>query len=163
MQDKRLQSTISNQEQFAKIENPNVKRSTFDRSCGYKTTLDAGKLIPVFLDEALPGDTFDVSATMFGRLNTALVPIMDNIKFDIHFFSVPMRLVWNNFQKFMGEQDNPGDSISYTIPTLTTTALQFGEGSIFDYFGLPTKVTNVEDVSALPLRCYNLIYNTWRS
>ena len=161
MQDKRLQSTISNQEQFAKIEEPNVKRSTFDRSCGYKTTLDAGKLIPVFLDEAVPGDTFDVKATMFGRINTALVPIMDNIKFDIHFFSVPLRLIWSNFPKFMGEQENPGDSISYTIPTLTTTALQFSEDSIFDYFGLPTKVTNIENVSALPLRAYNLIYNEW--
>jgi hypothetical protein len=162
MMDKRLQSTISNQEQFAKIEQPNVKRSTFDRSSGYKTTLDAGKLIPVFLDEALPGDTFDVKATMFGRLNTALVPIMDNIKFDIHFFSVPLRLVWNNFPKFMGEQEDPGDSIDYLIPTLdTSSAATFDSDTIFDYFGLPTKVPEIEDVSALPLRCYNLIYNSW--
>lgn len=161
MYDKRLQSTISNQEQFAHIESPNVKRSTFDRSCGYKTTLDAGKLIPVFLDEALPGDTFDVKASMFGRLNTPLVPIMDNIKFDIHFFSVPIRLIWRNFQKFMGEQENPDDTIDYLIPTLNTTGLSFGEDSLFDYFGLPTKISSIKDVNALPLRAYNLIYNTW--
>lgn len=161
MKDKRLQSTISNQEQFAKIEAPNVKRTTFDRSSGYKTTLDAGKLIPVFVDEALPGDTFDVKATMFGRLNTALVPIMDNIKFDIHFFSCPIRLVWDNFQKFMGEQTDPGDSIDYLIPTLNTTGVPFPEDSIFDYFGLPTKINDVPDVNALPLRAMNLIYNEW--
>lgn len=159
--DRRLQSTVSNQEQFAQIESPNVKRSTFDRSHGYKTTLDAGKLIPVYVDEALPGDTFDVKASMFGRLNTPLVPIMDNIKFDIHFFSVPCRLVWDNWQKFMGEQVDPGDSIDFVIPTLNTTGLAFGEDTIFDYFGLPTKITGVADVNALPLRCYNLIWNQW--
>lgn len=161
MQDKRLQSTISNQEQFAKIEAPNVKRSTFDRSNGYKTTLDAGKLIPCFIDEALPGDTYDVKATMFGRLNTALVPLMDNIKFDLHFFSVPLRLVWDNFEKFMGEQANPGDSIDYLIPTLDTTGVPFPEDSVFDYFGLPTKINDVPDVNVLPLRAMNLIWNTW--
>ena len=159
--DGNLSNTISNQQQFAEIERPNVKRSTFDRSCGLKTTLDAGKLIPVFLDEALPGDTYDVKATMFGRINTPLVPIMDNIKFDLHFFSVPLRLVWDNFQKFMGEQTDPGDSIDYLIPTLDTTGVDFDEDSIFDYFGLPTKINDVADVSALPLRCYNLIYNQW--
>jgi hypothetical protein len=159
--DGNLSNTISNQQQFAEIEKPNVKRSTFDRSCGLKTTLDAGKLIPVFLDEALPGDTYDVKATMFGRINTPLVPIMDNIKFDLHFFSVPLRLVWDNFQKFMGEQTDPGDSIDYLIPTLDTTGVDFDEDSIFDYFGLPTKINDVADVSALPLRCYNLIYNQW--
>jgi len=160
-ENKNLQSTISNQEQFSKVENPNVKRTTFDRSSGYKTTLDAGKLYPVFCDEALPGDTFDVKATMFGRINTPLVPIMDNIKFDLHFFSVPCRLVWDNWQKFMGEQIDPADSIDYLIPTLDTTALTFTEESIFDYFGLPTKVTGLADVNALPLRAYNLIYNEW--
>lgn len=158
---KKLQSTITNQEQFAKIESPNVKRSTFDRSCGYKTTLDAGKLIPVFVDEALPGDTFDVKATMFGRINTPLVPIMDNIKFDIHFFSVPLRLVWTNFKRFMGEQSAPTDSIDFLVPSLNTTGLQFAEDSIYDYMGLPTKVTGITNISSLPLRAYNMIYNEW--
>jgi hypothetical protein len=160
-ENKSLQSTISNQQQFSQVAKPNVKRSTFDRSSGYKTTLDAGQLIPVFVDEALPGDTFDVKATMFGRINTPLVPIMDNIKIDIHFFSCPLRLVWSDFKKFMGEQFNPGDSISFLVPTLDTTALQFGEDTIYDYFGLPTKITAVQDVNALPLRCYNKIWNTW--
>lgn len=160
-ENKSLSSTVSNQQQFSKIETPNVRRSTFDRSSGYKTTLDAGKLYPVFLDEALPGDTYDVKATMFGRINTPLVPIMDNIKFDLHFFSVPCRLVWDNWQKFMGEQENPADSIDFLIPTLNTTGLSFAEESVFDYFGLPTKVTGLDDINALPLRAMNLIWNEW--
>lgn len=161
MQSGRLKSTISNQQQFSEIEKPNVRRSTFDRSSGYKTTLDAGKLIPVFYDEALPGDTFNVSATMFGRLNTALVPFMDNIQFDLHFFSVPNRLVWDNWERFMGQQDNPDDTIDYLIPTLANVGLPFGEDTIYDYFGLPTKINGVGGISALPLRAYNLIYNNW--
>lgn len=160
-ENKSIQSSITNQEQFAKIESPNIKRSTFDRSSGYKTTLNAGKLYPVFVDEALPGDTFNVKATMFGRLNTPLVPVMDNIKFDMHFFSVPCRLVWDNWQKFMGEQVDPGDSIDYLIPTLDTTGESFAEDSVFDYFGLPTKVSDLQDISALPLRGMNLIWNQW--
>lgn len=161
MESGKLRSTISNQEQFAKIEAPNIQRSTFDRSHGYKTTLDAGTLYPVFVDEALPGDTFNLRATMFGRLATPLKPIMDNINFDIHFFSVPMRLVWDNWQKFMGEQANPNDSINYLIPTITSTAVTgYTEESIFDYFGLPTKIPDLEH-SALPFRAYNLIYNEW--
>ena len=164
MQSGKLKSTVSPQEQFARIDNPQIQRSTFDRSHGYKTTLDAGTIYPVFCDEALPGDTFNVSATMFGRLSTALKPIMDNINFDLHFFSVPYRLVWDNWQKFMGEQVDPGDSIDYLIPTITPDAGGFDEESIYDYFGLPTQVdlaSGQVNISALPFRAYNLIWNEW--
>ena len=118
----KLQSTITNQEQFTRIERPNIQRSTFDRSSGYKTTMDAGKLYPIFIDEALPGDTMNLNASMFGRLSTPLKPIMDNMKFDIHFFSVPYRLVWDNWEKFNGAQDNPNDTTDYLIPTITSPA-----------------------------------------
>jgi hypothetical protein len=164
MKSGKLKSTITPQAQFAKTEKPQIQRSTFNRSHGYKTTLDAGTLYPVFIDEALPGDTFNVRATMFGRLSTPIKPIMDNINFDLHFFSVPYRLVWDNWQKFMGEQVDPGDSIDFLIPTITPDAGGFDEESIYDYFGLPTKVdlaTGGVDVSALPLRAYNLIWNEW--
>jgi hypothetical protein len=164
MKQGKLKSTVSPQEQFSRVENAKINRSTFNRSHGYKTTLDAGTLYPVFVDEALPGDTFDVRATMFGRLSTPIKPIMDNINFDLHFFSVPLRLVWDNFQKFMGERDNPSDSIDYLIPTITPDAGGFDEESIYDYMGLPTKVdlaTGGVDISALPLRAYNLIWNEW--
>lgn len=156
-----MQSVINPQQHFAQIKQPKIQRSTFDRSHGYKTTFDAGKLIPIFFDEALPGDTFNLDATVFGRLNTPIKPIMDNIFIDVHFFSVPIRLVWNNWKKFNGEQDNPADSIDYLMPTLTSTAVTgYDEGSIFDYFGIPTKVPNLEHRADF-FRAMNLIYNEW--
>lgn len=156
-----MQSVMTPQQRFAQIESPKIQRSTFDRSHGYKTTLDAGYLIPVFLDEALPGDTFNIKATLFGRLATPLKPIMDNIFVDLHFFSVPYRLVWDNWQKFNGEQTDPGDSTNFIIPTITSTAVTgYTASSIFDYFGLPTEVAGFEH-SSLPLRAYNLIWNEW--
>lgn len=156
-----MKSVMSPQERFAQTESPKIQRSTFDRSHGLKTTLDAGYLVPVFIDEALPGDTFNLRATLFGRMTTLLKPIMDNIFIDLHFFSVPMRLVWSNWQKFNGEQANPGDSTSYLIPTSTSTAVTgYDISTIFDYFGLPTKIAGYTH-SCLPLRAYNLIYNQW--
>src|SRR6188768_284869 len=93
--------------QFSQVPKAEIPRSSFDRSHGHKTTFDAGYLIPVFVDEALPGDTFNLSMTVFARLATPLHPIMDNLTIDAHFFAVPLRLVWTNFPKFFGEQENP--------------------------------------------------------
>ncbi len=160
MRSGKLNSTVTQQEQFAKVQTPNIQRSTFDRSSGYKTTLGAGKLFPVFVDEALPGDTMNLNTNMFGRLATPLKPIMDNMKFDIHFFSVPMRLLWDNWERFNGAQDNPDDTTDYLIPTLTAPVGGFTEGSVYDYMGIPTKVEGIE-VSSLPMRAYNKIYNEW--
>lgn len=143
-------------QRFANIPSVSIKRSVFDRSFGYKTTFNSGFLIPFFVDEVLPGDTFNLKESLFCRLNTPVVPFMDNVFIDTHFFFVPTRLVWSNFQKFMGEQENPGDSTDYLVPQITVTPeIQ----SIFDYMGLPynREVT----CSALPFRCYNLIYNEW--
>lgn len=148
------------QEQFARVANPKIQRSVFDRSHGYKTTFNAGDLIPIYVDEALPGDTINLNATVFGRFNTLIKPIMDNVKLDVHFFSVPQRLVWSNWQRFMGEQDNPSDSVDYLMPTITSTSAAYSEGSIYDYFGLPTKITGIEHRADI-LRCYNLIWNQW--
>ena len=94
-----------------------IERSTFDRSHGLKSTFDAGYLVPVFVDEALPGDTFNLSMTAFARLATPLKPVMDNIFLDSFFFAVPYRLLWDNWKKFNGEQVNPGDSTDFLIPT----------------------------------------------
>ena len=112
---------MTQQERFAKISSPNIQRSTFDRSHGLKTTIDSGTLYPCFVDEAVPGDTFNLKTTVFGRMATPLKPIMDNITVDIHYFSCPIRLLWSNFKKMHGEQDNPADTIDYTMPTLTST------------------------------------------
>lgn len=150
---------------FATVPQAQIPRSSFDRSHGYKTAFNTGYLVPVFLDEVLPGDTFNLRMSSFARLSTPLKPVMDNMYLDSFFFFVPNRLVWTNFQKFMGQQDNPGDSISYLVPTVTSPAGGPAVGSLADYFGVPTagQITGTDTISysALPHRCYNLIYNEW--
>ncbi len=151
--------------QFAMIPKAEIPRSSFDTQYAHKTTFDGGYLVPIYCDEVLPGDMHNVKATMFARLATPLFPVMDNLHLDTFFFFVPNRLVWDNWVKFMGEQTNPGDSISYVIPTITSPAGGYAVGSVFDYFGLPTagQITGSNTVThnALPLRAYNLIYNEW--
>lgn len=148
----------SNQHLFSQIPRADIQRSSFNRSHGYKTTLDSGYLVPFFVDEVLPGDTFNLKATLFGRLATPAVPFMDNMYLETFFFFVPNRLVWDNWQKFNGEQKNPGDSTDFLIPTLE--AGKHEVGSIADYFGIPTGVS-LDKINALPFRAYNLIYNEW--
>lgn len=148
----------SNQHLFSQIPRADIQRSSFNRSHSYKTTLDSGYLVPFFIDEVLPGDTFNLKATLFGRLTTPAVPFMDNMYLETFFFFVPNRLVWDNWQKFNGEQKNPGDSTDFLIPTLE--AGKHEVGSIADYFGIPTGVS-LDKINALPFRAYNLIYNEW--
>lgn len=151
--------------QFAMIPRAEIPRASFDIQRAYKTTFDAGYLIPVFCEEILPGDSFRVKMTAFARLATPIFPVMDNIHLDSFFFFVPNRLVWKNWQRFMGQQDNPADSISYVVPQCVSPVGGFAVGSLFDYFGLPTAgqvaVGATVSVSSLPLRGYNLIYNSW--
>ena len=116
-----MKSVMTPQQQFSRVSTPRIQRSTFDRSHGYKTTFDAGQLIPIYVDEALPSDTINLDCTVFGRLATPLKPFMDNVFVDVHFFSVPIRLVWENWKRMNGEQDNPADTTDYIMPTLTTT------------------------------------------
>ena len=145
---------------FSQVPRADIPRSSFDRSHGLKTTFDAGYLIPIFVDEALPGDTFNVNMTALARLATPIFPIMDNMYMDTQFFSVPIRLVWDNWQKFNGEQKNPNDSTDFIIPQMTSPVGGYAIASLHDYFGLPTGVAGVEH-SALWHRAYNLIYNEW--
>lgn len=148
---------------FSQIPNSPIQRSVFDRSHDYKTTMDAGYLIPFFVDEVLPGDTFKLRVNAFVRMNTLISPFMDNVFMDTFFFFVPNRLVWDNWQKFCGEQKNPGDSTDFLIPSLSGTNT-FANGTIFDYMGLPTGVLldpKNTPINALPFRAYNLIYNEW--
>lgn len=146
---------------FSQSPQATIPRSSFNRSHGHKTTFNAGYIVPVFIDEALPGDTFNCKMTAFARLATPIFPIMDNLFMDSFFFAVPYRLVWDNWQKFNGEQTNPGDSTSYVIPTMTSTAVTgYLENSLHDYLGLPIGVPGLVH-SSLWHRAYNLIYNTW--
>lgn len=150
---------------FAMTPRAEIPRSTFRIQKTHKTTFDAGFLIPIYLDEVLPGDTFNVKGTLFARLATPITPVMDNLHLETFFFFVPNRLVWANWEKFMGEQAVPGDSISYIIPQVTSPAGGFPALSMFDYMGLPvvgqTGGGNTMSVSALPGRCYNRIWNEW--
>jgi len=150
---------------FAMVPRADIPRSRFSMQKTLKTTFDSGFLVPIMCEEVLPGDTFNVNVTMFGRLATPIFPVMDNLHLDSFFFFVPNRLVWTNWVKFMGEQDNPADSISYTIPQQVSPTGGYAIGSLQDYLGLPTvgQVTagNTVSHSALPTRAYNLIYNQW--
>ncbi len=144
---------------FSQVPNVTIGRSKFNRSHVLKTTFNEGKLIPIFVDEVLPGDSFKLKVTTFTRMATPIFPVMDNLYLETFFFFVPMRLVWDNFQKFMGEQENPGDSTDYLIPTHTLTT-PVAEGSIPDYMGIPTGVNKLS-FNILPLRAYWLIWNEW--
>lgn len=142
-----------------------IPRSSFDIQKTYKTTFDSGYLVPIYVDEVLPGDTFRVKMTAFARLATPEFPIMDNMYMDSFFFFVPNRLVWDNWKKFMGEQTNPGDSISYVIPQTVSPAGGYAVNSLQDYMGLPTvgqvQPLNTFSHNALFTRAYNLIWNEW--
>jgi len=156
-----LKSNRHSQHSFAKTPSVTMARSQFDRSHTVKDTYDFDYLVPIFVDEILPGDTMNLNLSTFQRLATQKVPIMDNLYIDYFFFFVPNRLVWDNWEKFNGAQDNPGDSTDFVIPTLTTTAAT-GEavGSIFDKYGIPTGIPGLV-INALPFRAYMLIYNQW--
>ncbi len=138
-----------------------ISRSSFNRSHGCKTTFDAGYIVPIFVDEALPGDTFNLSMTAFARLATPLHPFMDNLHMDTFFFAVPNRLLWDNFKKFNGEQANPADSTDFIVPTMDSTAVTgYLASSLHDYFGIPTEVPDLTHMSLFH-RAYNLIWNEW--
>ncbi len=154
------QGITHGQHAFATVPGVEMERSVFNRSCGVKTTFDSGQLVPIFVDEALPGDTFSMNMTLFARIATLLRPIMDNVYMDVFFFAVPNRLLWDNWEKFNGAQTDPGDSTTFVIPTVTTLAGGYQENEVGDYLGLPTHIGSMEH-SALFQRAYNLIWNEW--
>jgi hypothetical protein len=159
--------------QFVEVPRADIQRSTFDRSFGHKTTFDAGELIPIYSDEMLPGDTFSCQLTAFARLATPIHPTMDNAFMDTHFFSVPLRLIWDDFEEFMGEtktytasgsarlDETPDFTVAAPVaPTITAGGSGEAEGSLADYLGVPTKQAGLV-FSALWHRAYTLIWNDW--
>lgn len=153
-------STTNSQYSFSQAPTVGVPRSTFDRSHGVKTTFDAGLLVPILVDEILPGDSVDMNFTHFTRLATPIFPIMDNIWLDFWVFFVPNRLVWENWASFMGEHYIDGSPTEHEVPFINAPAGGFPELSVYDYMGVPTQVENLE-INALPLRAYNLIFAEW--
>lgn len=156
-----------NADHFTMQERADIPRSTFRISHTHKTTLDGNFLYPWFVDEALPGDSLHGKVTIFARISTLLFPLMDHVELETFYFFVPNRLVWANWVKFMGQRNNPGDSISYTVPQVGSTGNGFAQQSMFDYMGLPV-VGNVAPIptgvcfaNAMPARAYNLIFNEW--
>lgn len=170
-------STTKGQTKFANVPRADIKRSRMDRSHGLKTTIGSQRvsgvepnpLVPIYVDEVLPGDSFHMKSTAFARLATPLHPIMDNMFLDVHYFYVPYRLVWDNWQQFMGERNNPDDDPNdFTVPQIpisTYTPGQHGEpDQLSHYFGLPMRRRLEGEnptVSALPFRAYRLIWNEW--
>lgn len=146
--------------QFQILPTTSVPRSAFKRDHGWKGTLDAGYLVPFYVDEVYPGDSFKLSASILARLATPVVPFMDNVYVDTQFFFVPCRLLWQHWTNFMGEQVNPDDSIDYLVPEDTAPSGGWTAGSLYDYFGLPTGVGGIK-ASALFRRAYYRIWNEW--
>ena len=150
-----------NQSHFAMIPQANIRRSVFDRSHVYKTTFNEGQLIPYFVDEVIPGDTFTLNPVEFCRLATPVVPFMDNIYIESFFFFVPSRLVYDKWVNLCGEQENPEDSIDYLVPTVSLSGDMTNK--LPDYMGIACASGSFKNISVncLPFRAYWLIWNEW--
>ena len=151
-----LPSTIT--KDFSRAPQANIQRSVFNRSHGLKTTIDANYLYPIYFDNVMPGDTFQMNAHGFGRLATPIHPFIDNLKIQTYFFFTPYRLIWTNWQRFMGERDpNPDSSIDYLVPQIQSHTVNSGD--LYDYFNVPVGVSlNFNNWAG---RAYNLIWNEW--
>lgn len=147
---------------FSEVPVAHIGRSTFDRSCSVKTTFNTGDLIPFFVDEILPGDTFSIDTAKVVRLQTPLTPFMDNLYLDTYYFFVPDRLVWEHWKEFQGENTDSAwvSQTVYTVPQVNAPAGGWSAGTIADYMGIPTNVAGIS-VNAMPFRAYALICNEW--
>ncbi len=153
---------MKSQHQFSNVPRANIPRSSFNLSHGHKTVFDADLLVPILGPiDIIPGDTFNVNANFFVRLaSPSLFPIMDNMYLETFFFFVPNRILWDNWEKFCGAQDDPADNIDFTIPVIDSTAVQ--EGTLGDFMGIPDGlIPSTTDISALPFRAFRKIYNDW--
>lgn len=157
------------QHSFAQIPSVNLSRTQLDRSYQRKQTIRFDYLNPFFVEEIVPGDTINLSVRTFSRLITQVAPLMDRIYLDYFFFFVPNRLTWDNWEKFCGSQNNPGDSTDYVMPSKVIAVNTATVQTLYDYYGLPLNATGqVYPTGAqytvkncLPLRCYGLIWNEW--
>ena len=150
---------------FSTVPSTNIRRSSFDRSHGHKTTFDCDWLVPIFIDEVLPADTFSLTSTHLCRLTTLVQPLFDNMLLSIQFFYIPCRLVWSNWEDFITGSDQPvawtaeNPANNLYVPQAFSPETGYEECSIYDYMGLPTKVKGSYKHNILPLRCYNLVWN----
>ena len=156
---------LVSQDDAALIQRARVPRARFTNKFNRLTTFDAGYVVPFMVDEILPGDHMRYNVTAYIRMSTALFPVFSNQRLDTFFFYVPSRILWQNWVRMMGEQNNPADSINYTVPIITSAAGGFAINSIYDHMGLPvvgqTLGGGTISVNALPFRAYNKIWNDW--
>ena len=142
--------------------NLDLSRSTFRRDHSVKLSYNVGDIIPFYVDEVLPGDTFQLKTSMVSRMQTLLTPMMDNLYIDTYFFFVPNRIVWQHWKELMGENTESAwiPTVEYSVPQITAPVGGWNIGTIADYFGIPTGIDNLS-VNALPFRAYALIMNEW--
>lgn len=152
----------NSEQHFSQVPHAEIRRSSFRRPFSLLTTINEGDLVPIYLDEVLPGDTFKVTQNALIRMSTPLYPVMDNCDMDTYFFFVPARLLWDHFQNLMGQNDSTfwAENVEYTTPVTTAPAGGWNVGTIADYFGIPTGVAGLK-VNSLPFRAYAKIWNEW--
>lgn len=147
---------------FSTLPRVDISRSTFDRSCSHKTSFNVGDVIPFYIDEVLPGDTFNVRTSKVVRMQSLITPIMDNIYLDTYFFFVPNRIVWSHWRELNGENTQSAwiPSVEYQVPQITAPSGGWSTGTIADYLGVPVGVDNLS-VNALPFRAYATVMQEW--
>lgn len=152
----------NSEQHFSQVPHAEIRRSSFKRPFSLLTTINEGDLVPIYLDEVLPGDTFKVTQNALIRMSTPLYPVMDNCDMDTYFFFVPARLLWDHFQNLMGQNDSTfwAETVEYTTPVTTAPSGGWNVGTIADYFGIPTGVAGLK-VNSLPFRAYAKIWNEW--
>lgn len=152
----------NSEQHFSQVPHAEIRRSSFRRPFSLLTTINEGDLVPIYLDEVLPGDTFKVEQNSLIRMATPLYPVMDNCDVDFYYFFVPCRLLWDHFVNMMGQNDSTfwAEAVEYTTPETTAPSGGWNANTIADYFGIPTKISNLK-VNSMPFRAYAKIWNEW--
>lgn len=152
----------NSEQHYAQVPHAEIRRAKFQRNFNLLTTMNEGDLVPIYLDEVLPADTFKINLNALVRMATPLYPVMDNAYMDFYFFFVPARLLWKHFQNLMGQNDSTfwAEKTEYTTPVTTAPAGGWNVGTLADYFGIPTGVSGLK-VNSMPFRAYAKIWNEW--
>lgn len=152
----------NSEQHYAQVPHAEIRRAKFQRDFNLLTTMNEGDLVPIYLDEVLPADTFKINLNALVRMATPLYPVMDNAYMDFYFFFVPARLLWKHFQNLMGQNDSTfwAETTEYTTPVTTAPEGGWNVGTLADYFGIPTGVSGLK-VNSLPFRAYAKIWNEW--
>lgn len=152
----------NSEQHYAQVPHAEIRRAKFQRDFNLLTTMNEGDLVPIYLDEVLPADTFKINLNALVRMATPLYPVMDNAYMDFYFFFVPARLLWKHFQNLMGQNDSTfwAETTEYTTPITTAPEGGWNVGTLADYFGIPTGVSGLK-VNSLPFRAYAKVWNEW--